>query len=329
MKLDTIRSLLFLFSLASFLAFLGVLVPSSVSQDLPPWASIYVDPPIIVGDVGTNVTVSFNISNAHDIYAWQIRMEWNPTVLRFIDIAQGQFLNEFEEATTEEIPDENVKMRITTFKMNEHLASFLVYRLLYENKSTLLVGETLLGQCPGVSGDGTLCSAVFQVMRPANSVIQIDKESSLDTMVIMVIDSSLQRWPVLTQNGFFAGTNGSEEVTFTAGMNGSEDVTFTAGTASLGLFLILLPITLSVVRTSEIYAYINNLRIRGILRLIESKFSSSANIHNIDKYSIPFVSGSHSWGIGIWCGVCSPSARKSLLEQGMQSSMLSNLSCRK
>lgn len=225
MKPKTTKSLLFLLSFASFLAFLGVFVPFSVSQDTPQWTTIHVDPPIITGVVGTNVVVNFNISNAHDIYAWQINMKWNPSVLRFIDIVQGQFLNRYEEATTEEIPDENVKMRITTSRMDKYLGSFLVYRL-DENKSTLLVGETLLGERPGVSGNGTLCSAVFQVVMSGNSVIKIDKEDRFRTMVI---DSSLQKIPVVKQNGFFLGTNDSESVTFNAGI------------VTLGLYLILLP----------------------------------------------------------------------------------------
>ncbi|UCF58746.1 MAG: hypothetical protein JSV15_06770 [Candidatus Bathyarchaeota archaeon] len=186
------------------------------------------DPPSAMGVVGTNITVNLDISNAHDVFGWQIYMEWNPSVLKFIEIVQGDFLNKLKETTTEELLARPARAWITTSKMDKYIGSCLVYRL-SESKFTLLVGETLLGRRPGVSGNGTLCSAIFQVVTSGDSVIKIDKGAHHRTMAL---DSSLQEAPVTTQNGFFSETNN-----FNTGA-------FNADIVTLGFLSILLPATL-------------------------------------------------------------------------------------
>jgi len=218
MKPKTLRSLIFLFWI-TFFTFTWAFVPSSFSQDLPyepksELATIYVDPSTATGAVGTNITFNLKIMNASDVFAWQVGMKWNLSVLKFVELVKGDFLNIRDETVTEEIPDEDVEMRLTVSKKNEYLGSFLVYRLiedksiLLEDKSILLIGETLLGEVPGMSGNGTLCSVVFQVVASGESEINVDAENRGGYTV--TVDSSLNRVVVATKNGFFRETNYSE-----------------------------------------------------------------------------------------------------------------------
>lgn len=179
---------------------------SSYALDLPALpttrAIIRVSPSNITAGVGTNVTVRFVISNASEVFAWQLYVRWDSSVLKFVTLASGDFLNKDEEVEIAQIPDENVDIQMSLSKVEVNMGTFRVYRL-YEDKSRMLIGETRVGNRPGVSGNGTLCSVVFQVLSPGSTTIDIATKTDFSSYVI---DSFIRELPSTIQNGFFIGT---------------------------------------------------------------------------------------------------------------------------
>jgi len=57
-----------------------------------PSTTIYVDPPEITTPPSENFTVNINIHNVIDLFAWQIKLKWNPQILDFADATEGNFL---------------------------------------------------------------------------------------------------------------------------------------------------------------------------------------------------------------------------------------------
>jgi len=64
---------------------------------LAPPPTVFVNPPQIRDDTlqaGSNFTVDINVSNVSDLYAWQVDMSWNQSILNVTTISEGEFLRE-------------------------------------------------------------------------------------------------------------------------------------------------------------------------------------------------------------------------------------------
>lgn len=117
-----------------------------------PTATFYVDPPSIGGPSyppGSSFTVSVNVLEAVDLYAWQINMIWDIAVLDAAEIAFGDFLSNQPQGS------------VQTSNINNE-------------EGRLLVGEATIGAHPGVDGDGWLCSITFFVETSGETVLNID-----------------------------------------------------------------------------------------------------------------------------------------------------------
>lgn len=184
---------------------------SSSLLQLPPLpamnATIRTSPSNITATVGTNVTIRFMISDASDVYAWQLYVRWNPSILKFVTLTSGDFLNKEEQVNITRIPDEYVDIQVSLSKVETNMGALRVYRL-YENESgRLLIGETRLGPRSGMSGNGTLCSVVFQIMSPGNTMIDIATATDFSSYVI---DGYIRELPSIIQNGLIIGAESSE-----------------------------------------------------------------------------------------------------------------------
>lgn len=100
-------------------------------------ATIYVDPHTSVGTIGQNFTVDINISNVTDLYGWEFKLGWNSTILDAVNVVEGSFLKGGGN-------------------------TFFAYKI-NNTEGFGLVDCTLLGNVPGVSGNGTLATIEFHV----------------------------------------------------------------------------------------------------------------------------------------------------------------------
>jgi len=105
------------------------------SSDTNSGTTIYVDPETITRVVDQNFTIDINIFNVTDLYGWEFKLIWNATMLNVTDVTEGPFLMLGGDT-------------FFTYKINE-------------TEGFMIVDCTLLGDVPGVSGDGTLATIEF------------------------------------------------------------------------------------------------------------------------------------------------------------------------
>jgi hypothetical protein len=99
---------------------------------------VYVDPQNSTGTLGQSFKVNISVSSVTDLYGWEFTLEWNATVLSAVSVGQGSFLN---SSGPTYFPDPQI---------NNTVGYVTAYC-------------TLLGNIPGVNGNGTLASIEFLV----------------------------------------------------------------------------------------------------------------------------------------------------------------------
>jgi len=157
-----------------FLIMLFLLVSTNKSDvaTASPTTYVYVDPSVVRGVTPTNsFNINISVAGAPQIYAWEIFIEWNPSVLNVTSVKEGDFLHrwDIDPFTGEKIP------KYTT-------------TLLYsppeepnpERKLKVLC--TLLGDEPWASGDGWLLTLGLTVKAQGSSVLELYKTSLFDRM---------------------------------------------------------------------------------------------------------------------------------------------------
>jgi hypothetical protein len=110
-------------------------------------ATIYVDPPVAFAPKGENFTVDIKIADVVDLYAWQVNMSFDPNVIEFINVTEGEFLKGQPEGTLTVPP-----------KVEE---------------GWVLFGWTTKGKYAGVSGSGRLAIVELRVLAEGECVLNI------------------------------------------------------------------------------------------------------------------------------------------------------------
>ena len=132
-------------------------------------STLYVNPQISVGTIGQNFSVYINISDVIDLYGWELRLGWNSTILDAIAVGEGPFLKSGGNT-------------FFTYKINN-------------TEGFVLVDCTLLGDIPGVSGNGTLAAIEFHV--------KTFGECILDLYDTTLVSSAEQPIPHSAIDGYF------------------------------------------------------------------------------------------------------------------------------
>ncbi len=101
--------------------------------------------------LGKTFTVDLMVSDVLFLYAWQVNISFNPSVLRIVDKIEGDFLANQPEGTFGSDRIEN-------------------------ERGWAFFGWTTMGQHLGVSGSGTLATVQFEVRGIGESLIQIEAE---------------------------------------------------------------------------------------------------------------------------------------------------------
>jgi hypothetical protein len=115
----------------------SILTPVSIfevlGQSSP--ATVSVLPSSITASVGQDFSVNVNISGVSDLYGWEFKIGWDPSLLDLVSVDEGPFLKS----------GGNTFFNYFLNTTEEHIVAYC----------------TLEGQIPGVSGNGTLATVTF------------------------------------------------------------------------------------------------------------------------------------------------------------------------
>jgi hypothetical protein len=109
-------------------------------------------------------TAQIMVHNVADLYAWQAAVTFDPDVLVVVDVTPGDFLN--------------VEFPFFVWSEDSSLG-----------EGNVLLGSTLHGNVPGVSGTGTLASLEFGVIGEGSYELQLLTEAS-DQPMLLLYDST-------------------------------------------------------------------------------------------------------------------------------------------
>jgi hypothetical protein len=114
-----------------------------------------IDTGSIISDATFEVKIS--ITNAVDLYSWQGKITYDPSILKVVDVAVGDFLS----ADTIVI---NATDEISSISASSSVCSILIFTTDAESEGVLLIGGSLLGKVQGSYGEGTLSTITFSVV---------------------------------------------------------------------------------------------------------------------------------------------------------------------
>lgn len=151
---------------------LSAVVLSMVHIVYAPGPEVYVDPPVSTANPTEYVDVNISIDGVVDLYAWGIKMYFDPNVLevayyyvgptKVYNITEGPFL---KDGTTSPSGTSFAAKAYTNY---------------------IDVGCTTLGAYPGVSGSGILMTVTFYVKDSGKSDLDITKSDLLDSTLTAI-----------------------------------------------------------------------------------------------------------------------------------------------
>jgi hypothetical protein len=131
-------------------------------------ATVDVSPPSITVSVGQDFSVDINVSSVSDLYGWEFKLGWNSSLLSLVSVNEGPFLRSGGN-------------------------TFFTYYLNTTDEH-LVVDCTLEGQIPGVSGNGTLATVMFNTTNAG--------QCPLNLYDVTLINSSEQTIPSQAVSGY-------------------------------------------------------------------------------------------------------------------------------
>ena len=128
------------------------------------------NPPLMESpNAAQQFTIEIHISNATDVFGYQVAITFDSTAIAYVSVQNGDFLaGSIGPPTLPPIVDDG---KIT-------------------------IGATLLGAVPGVNGGGTLATVTFEVITVKTSTLVLEAK---------IIDSNDQRLDLATQSGTITG----------------------------------------------------------------------------------------------------------------------------
>jgi len=168
MSKEFIFMLLFLLSAVFLYRTMGVVGPNFPTAST---ATISVDPSTSRAEVGQPFVISIKISDVIDLYGWEFRLRWNSSLSDALSVTEGGFL----------------KGGGSTFFVNN----------INNTLGSMLVDCTLVGNVPGVSGNGILATVEFSVKRQRGCVLDL-----YDTKLVNSLEEAITHTTV--DGDFFA-----------------------------------------------------------------------------------------------------------------------------
>lgn len=110
---------------------------------------IYVDPATVIVQACEEFTVDVNVESVVDLYAWEIWMSFDPTLIDYISIEQGPFLP-------------TAGNTIWLYFIDETAGTIHAFGVLLQSPPV-----------PGMSGSGTLANVTFHCSGPGECVLDL------------------------------------------------------------------------------------------------------------------------------------------------------------
>ncbi|MDI6904741.1 MAG: cohesin domain-containing protein [Candidatus Bathyarchaeia archaeon] len=118
--------------------------------------TVYVLPSTSIVAVGQTFIVEIKIYEVSDLYGWEFRLRWNPNLLDVVDVTEGNFLKQGGD---------------TFFAKKAN-----------NTAGNILVDCTLLGNVPGVSGNGTLATVEFYAEVQGESILDLYETTLISSL---------------------------------------------------------------------------------------------------------------------------------------------------
>lgn len=138
-------------TILAFVSLLLVLSTASLAD------VVSVQPASLTTAVGQTFTLNIFISETSDLYAYQVDVGFNPTVLRAVSVTEGPFLA--TGGSTIFLPG-----------IIDNAGGAITYN-----------GGMLTGALPGVSGAGSLLDVTFLALAPGSSNVQLYNVLAIDS----------------------------------------------------------------------------------------------------------------------------------------------------
>ncbi|HUW47377.1 MAG TPA: dockerin type I domain-containing protein [Patescibacteria group bacterium] len=116
--------------------------------------AISVVPQLTSANLGQSFSINVTVSDVVDLYAWEIELSWNPSLLGTISVTEGSFLKSGGD-------------------------TFFIYSW-NDTQGHSLIDCTLIGQIVGVSGSGVLATVTFLVLGLGETPLDLHDEVLLD-----------------------------------------------------------------------------------------------------------------------------------------------------
>lgn len=116
--------------------------------------AVSVVPQLISANLGQSFSINVTVSDVVDLYAWEIELSWNPSLLGTISVTEGSFLKSGGD-------------------------TFFIYSW-NDTQGHILIDCTLIGQIVGVSGSGVLVTVTFLVLGLGETPLDLHDEVLLD-----------------------------------------------------------------------------------------------------------------------------------------------------
>lgn len=108
---------------------------------------VALEPSKLLGNVGDRVSVTATVYGVTNLYAFEILLEYDPDILKCVDLSVGPFLT----------PSDPTKRE--------------VYQAIFDGRCQ--IGARLISPEEPKSGDGTLCFATFEVLKQGYTEIKL------------------------------------------------------------------------------------------------------------------------------------------------------------
>jgi len=196
-KLVSLATLITILVTSSMVFASGVIDASKVSllsqPPMEPMAGsprIFIDPNAIIKDyvldpgyqIGNILNVRVNVSDVTDLFSYQVNLTWTTSMLNFTGVTYGDVLS----STGSPYGSSGAIEKIAPA---------------YNETGTALVAETILGNVAGVSKNGTLFTAQFEILGYGCARIYITTGGLFPTLLLDSAGADIT--PTAIGNGYF------------------------------------------------------------------------------------------------------------------------------
>lgn len=135
---------------------------------------VYVDPLLSFAIPSEIFNVDIMIADVANLYAWQVNMTFDPSVLQYVNVTEGDFLKGRPEGT-----------------------SGLLKKTDKASEGKIFFGCVIWGAYAGISGSGILATVKFRVLAYGESLINISDSQTV------LIDDEIKDVASTKENGYF------------------------------------------------------------------------------------------------------------------------------